>query len=185
MVRCPHCKIEMREVSARANPGTLILLDQCGRCGGIWCDKWELFPIAPEEARRVEPLDPSLLQSPVALGNEPLYCPRCTERLQFFHDPLLPKEIQLQRCRRCDGIWLNRGQFSRYKDFQRRTRMEKTPDEELLRQLTARAQDPRAWVATGAQGMFAYPQAATEDANMRSGVFWLILQTLFRLALGF
>jgi len=189
MVRCPNCKIEMREVSARANPGTLILLDQCGRCGGIWCDKWELFPIAPEEAPRVEPLDDALLKSPVALAGEPLYCPRCTERLQFFHDPLLPREIQLQRCRRCEGIWLNRGQFSRYKIYQRKTRTEKMPDEELLRQLTSRAQDPRAWVATGTQGIFAYPQTLPETdelgSNMRSGVFWLILQTLLRLALGF
>jgi Zn-finger nucleic acid-binding protein len=188
-MKCPACKCEMKQVSARANPGTLILLDQCGRCGGIWCDKWELFPIAPEEAPRVELLNDALLKSPVVLANEPLYCPRCTERLQFFHDPLLPKEIQLQRCRRCEGIWLNRGQFSRYKDYQRKTRMEKMPDEELLRQLTSRIQDPRAWVTTGTQGIFAYPQAMPETddlaSNMRSGVFWLILQTLLRLALGF
>jgi len=65
----------MREVSARANPGTLILLDQCGRCGGVWCDRWELFPIAPEEAPRVEPLDDAPLKNPVALAAEPLYCP--------------------------------------------------------------------------------------------------------------
>jgi Zn-finger nucleic acid-binding protein len=179
----------MKQVSARANPGTLILLDQCGQCGGIWCDKWELFPIAPEEAPRVELLDDALLKRPVALASEPLYCPRCTERLQFFHDPLLPREIQLQRCRRCDGIWLNRGQFSRYKKYQRKTRMEKMPDEELLRQLTSRAQDPSAWVATGTQGMFAYPQALPEadewGSKMRSGVVWLILQALLRLALGF
>jgi len=188
MMKCPACKREMRKVSARGNPGTLIQLDQCARCGGIWCDKWELFPIPPEEAARVEPVDEALLKSPVALDDKPLYCPRCTEQLQRFHDPLLPAEIQLQRCRRCDGIWLNRGQFSRYKNFQHRAREEKMPDEERLRELTSRAQDPRAWVTTGTQGMFAYPQGLIENddavSSIRGGVFWLIVQTLLRLALG-
>jgi len=188
-IKCPACKREMKQVSARANPGTLILLDQFGQCGGIWCDKWELFPIAPEEAPRIEPLDEALLKSPGALAAEPLYCPRCTDRLQFFHDPLLPKEIQLRRCLRCEGIWLNRGHFRRYKNFQQKTRMEKMPDEERLRQLTSRAQDPRAWVTTGTQGIFAYPQALPEDddwaSNALGGATRIILQTLLRLVLGF
>ena len=51
-----------------------------------------------------------------------LYCPRCADELQIFADPILPKEIQLRRCRHCDGIWLNRGQFRRYKNYQRGTR---------------------------------------------------------------
>ncbi len=54
--RCPVCEIDMKQVSARADPGRLIVLDQCARCGGVWCDKWELFPIAPEEAKRIDPL---------------------------------------------------------------------------------------------------------------------------------
>ena len=189
MVQCPHCKIKMKQVSVRANPGTLIVLDQCGRCGGIWCDKWELFPVAPDEAKRIDPVDEALLQSPVALEAKPLYCPRCTAELQLFHDPLLPPEIQLQRCRRCDGIWLNRGQFSRYKNFQQRTRDEKMPAEERLKKLTQRAEDPRAWVTTGTQGIFAYPQAEAESDEWKSstlkGAFRLIVQTLLRLVIGF
>ena len=190
MIRCPHCDSEMKQVSARANPGTLIVLDQCGQCGGIWCDKWELFPVAPDEAKWVDPVDEGLLQSPVTLESKPLYCPRCTERLQLFHDPLLPPEIQLQRCRRCDGIWLNRGQFSRYKRFQQQTRAEKMPEEERLRKLTQNVQDPRSWVTTGTQGIFAYRQAEREQdddwaSNALGGAFRLIVQTLLRLALGF
>src|SRR3989338_11587972 len=87
----------MKEVSARANPGTLIVLDQCGKCGGIWCDKWELFPVEPEEAERLDPLDERLLQTPVSLEKETLYCPRCTDRLRIFHDPLLPARSEERR----------------------------------------------------------------------------------------
>ena len=187
-MQCPACNSEMKQVSVRANPGTVIILDQCGRCGGIWCDKWELFPVAPDEARRLDPVDEAALKELVALEEKPLYCPRCTERLQRFHDPLLPSEIQLQRCRRCEGIWLNRGQFGRYKSFQQQTRAEKMPAEERLRKLARAYHDPRAWVTTGTQGMFAYPQgeAAGDDLEEAGrGAFRLILQTLLRLILGF
>ena len=187
-MQCPACNSEMKQVSARANPGTLIVLDQCGQCGGIWCDKWELFPVAPDEAQRLDPLDVEALKNPLALEEKPLYCQRCTAALQLFHDPLLPSEIHLRRCIRCEGIWLNRGQFGRYKNFQQKTRAEKMPAEERLRKLARAYDDPRAWVTTGTQGIFAYPQGAAAGEDLKEagrGAFRLILQTLLRLILGF
>jgi Zn-finger nucleic acid-binding protein len=186
MARCPVCDIGMKEVSARANPGTLIVLDQCGKCGGIWCDKWELFPIAPDEARRLDPLDETLLTKPVRL-KKTLYCPRCRDRLQVFREPSLPAEIRLERCRRCDGIWLNRGQFGRYKRLQQKTRTERLRDEERIRGVVKIAPDPNAWVTTGTRGIFAYPHAAEEPdlsakATLRDA-FSFILQALLRLVL--
>ena len=189
MVPCPVCDSEMKEVSARANPGTLIILDQCGKCGGIWCDKWELFPVGPEEAGRLDPLDENLLQTPVPLEEKTLYCPRCRDRLRVFQDPLLPSDIHLQRCRRCDGIWLNRGQFNRFKQFQKKTREEKLGPEETLRKLVHAYQNPESWVTTGVRGIYAYPQAEAESDPWPSltlkGALSLILQTLLRLVLRF
>ena len=188
MARCPLCDSEMKEVSARANPGTLIVLDQCGKCGGIWCDKWELFPIDPEEASRLDPLDERLLQNPVKIEEKPLYCPRCGVQLHAFHDPLLPQEIHLQRCPRCDGIWLNRGQFSRYKQFQKKTREEKLDHEEVIRKLAEAYHDPKSWVTTGVRGIYAYPHPQVEAdrwaSKALSGAFSLIFQALLRLVLS-
>jgi len=178
----------MKPVAARAHPGSLIRLDQCGRCGGIWCDKWELFPIAPEEADRIDPVDEHLLKKPLPLPDKELYCPRCAARLQIFNDPLLPHGIQFQRCRHCDGIWLNRGDFARYKHFQAETRAAKMPEENRLEQLTRAAAEPRSWVPMGTQGIFAYPEPDVEveetKTDMARGVFRLIVQTLLRLVLG-
>ena len=179
----------MREVSAHANPGQMIVLDQCGKCGGIWCDKWELFPIDPGEAPRLDPLDERLLRNPVMMKEKQLCCPRCRDRLQVFHDPLLPSEIQLQRCHRCEGIWLNRGQFGRYKSLQKKTRLEKLAPEETVRRVVDACPDPHAWVTTGTRGIFAYPHAEEEPdlsakATLR-GAFSLVLQALLRLVLGF
>jgi Zn-finger nucleic acid-binding protein len=178
----------MTPVTARANPGSLIQLDQCQQCGGIWCDKWELFPIDPEEAGRVDAVDADRLAAPAELARKTLYCPRCTAKLQACRDPLLPKDLQFDRCQRCDGIWLNRGQLSRYKGYQKKTRQEKMGAKAIVQKIPEVYQNPKSWVVTGTQGIFAYPQGAEEKeqgvASTLGGAFRLILQTLVRLALG-
>jgi Zn-finger nucleic acid-binding protein len=178
----------MNAVTARANPGSLIQLDQCAQCGGLWCDKWELFPIDPDEADRLETVDEKLLTAPVGLTRAALYCPRCTGKLAVFNDPLLPKEVQLQRCTRCEGIWLNRGQLGRYKTYQKKTRQRKMGTAAIARKIPEVYQNPKSWVVTGTQGMFAHPRGIEDDKgpieDTLGGAFRLILQTLVRMALG-
>jgi len=170
MIHCPRCQRDMREVTVQANPGQLIILDQCAQCGGIWCDKWELFRDRSD------------------LTHKQLYCPRCTAELHVFAEPILPKEIQLQRCLRCDGIWLNRGQFRRYKEFQSRTRSEKLGAEAIVAKLPEVYHNPKAWVVTGTNGIYAYPRGEEEpdDSVQRSisAAAKIILQSLLRLVMG-
>ena len=87
MLRCLQCDIPMNEVSVRANPGSLIQLDQCRQCGGIWCDKWELFPIDTDEAERLDSLDEKLLATLTKPVPKTLYCPRCTSKLASLKEP--------------------------------------------------------------------------------------------------
>jgi Zn-finger nucleic acid-binding protein len=179
----------MNAVTARANPGSLIQLDQCPQCGGIWCDKWELFPIQANEAARLEPVNQELLRSIGSIEKRKLYCPRCTAPLAAPREPLLSPDLQLRRCLKCDGIWLNRGQFSQYKHHQKRVREEKLGTEAIIGKVQEIYQDPKHWVVTGTKGMFAYPRGIEEEGNetientMRGG-FRLILQTLVRMVLG-
>jgi Zn-finger nucleic acid-binding protein len=177
----------MTHVVARANPGSLIQLDQCGLCGGIWCDQWELFPIQSDEAARLEPVDEKLLSTPTEFGAKTVYCPRCTGQLAIFKDSVLPNDILLRRCSRCEGIWLNRGQLSRYKNHQKRIKLEKMGAEAIVHKLPQRYQNPESWVVTGTQGLFAYPRPAVDEETIGqslSGAFKLILQTLVRMVLG-
>ena len=188
MIRCPQCDRAMNEVTVRANPGQLIILDQCSACGGIWCDKWELFPVDADEAQSIDPLNEELLKDQTKLTHKPLYCPRCTAALHIFAEPMLPKDIQLHRCSRCDGIWLNRGQFRRYKEFQKRTRVQKLGPDSIVAKLPAVYQNPKSWVVTGTQGIFAYPRGEQEPDDVVeksiSAVGKVILQSLLRLVLG-
>lgn len=188
VIRCPQCDVAMKPVTARADPGRLIELDQCGQCGGVWCDKWELFPVDPQEAERVDGVDQELLIQPTASTAKVLYCPRCTGALHQFKEPLLPADIHLLRCMHCDGIWLNRGELRRYKEFQKRTQFEKLGAEAMVQKIPAVYQDPKSWIKTGTQGMFAYPQGFTDESESLkatlSNAAKLALQALLRLVLG-
>jgi Zn-finger nucleic acid-binding protein len=178
----------MVEVTTRATPGTLIQLDQCRQCGGIWCDKWELFPLDAEEAATLDPVDEGLLRDPAQPAKKTLYCPRCADELAIFADPILPKDIELRRCRHCDGLWLNRGQFRRYKEYQKGTRLKRMSGAKAVAKLPEVYADPKSWIVTGTNGIFAYPRPPeeSEDAVERSakGAAKLVLQSLARMLLG-
>ena len=179
----------MIQVVARADPGTLIQLDQCRKCGGIWCDKWELFPIDPDESRRVDNVDTALLTAPVKMPRHCLYCPRCTAPLQECKDPSLPPELLFERCLRCEGIWLNRGELIRYKDHQGETRAKKLGERAIIQRLPEIYENPESWIVKGTQGIMAYPCAVDDDSatelrpHLGSAVA-TILQALVRAALG-
>jgi Zn-finger nucleic acid-binding protein len=191
MVQCPQCKLSMHAVTARADPGTLIQLDQCRKCGGIWCDKWELFPIDADDAKRLDvapDVDDTLLTASVTTPRRTLYCPRCTAVLERCKDPALPADLLFERCSRCDGIWLNRGQMARYKFHQRKIRMDRMGRETMIQKIPEIYDDPKAWVVKGTRGMMAYPRMADNStADIESdtrGAIKTILQALVRLVIG-
>lgn len=189
MVKCPECDREMVEVMVPANPGQLIILDQCHECGGIWCDKWELFPIDSAAAQKLERADEAKLRQPAAVvPPHDLFCPRCTAKLIAARDPSLPADLRLRRCFKCDGIWLNRGQLSQFKAHQSGVRQRNLGNEALASRVSAVMQDPKSWVVTGTEGMFAYPHGEEENLetvedSLKNAVK-LIVQTLARMVVG-
>ena len=184
MVRCPQCEVPMKPVTARANPGSLIELDQCGQCGGIWCDKWELFPIQAVEAAHLEPADQELLQVPLALMKKELFCPRCTARMSAINEPSIGADVQFQRCFKCDAIWLNRGQFTRYKNHQEKVRSKNMGAKIASTKPTNTDGDLKSWVVTGTRGMFAYPpgeQTIKTGTDSLTNTVEIVLEKLLRM----
>jgi Zn-finger nucleic acid-binding protein len=182
VVRCPQCEVPIKPVTARANPGSLIELDQCSECGGIWCDKWELFPIQAEEAARLEPADQELLRVPLPLAKKELFCPRCTARMSAVNESSLGADIQFQRCFKCDAIWLNRGQFARYKNHQKKIRSKNLGENTTGKKLPET--DEKSWVVTGTKGMFAYPageETIESGSDSLTNIAELVLQKLLRM----
>ena len=184
VVRCPQCEVPMKPVTARANPGSLIELDQCGQCGGIWCDKWELFPIQADQAARLDPADQKLLRAPLALVKKELFCPRCTARMSAVREPSLGVDVQFQRCLKCDAIWLNRGQFALYKNCQEKVRSKNRGGKRTGKKLPKINGDLKSWVVTGTKGMFAYPageQTIKTGTESLTNTFEVVLEKLLRM----
>lgn len=113
-LKCPECGGALNEVYAEATYGRVILLDQCAECGGVWFDRWELYFVKGASLKSLDTVDVKslLAENPLRKGTE--RCPRCDETLIPFKDPMLPKDALIERCGKCSGLWLNRGELTRY-----------------------------------------------------------------------
>lgn len=187
---CPHCRTPMTEVTARANTGYLILLDQCPTCGGIWCDRWELFPLSAEEALRIDRIDEKRLADLIPMPTSDGTCPRCALPLKPFRDPSLPADSRVERCRRCDGMWFNRGELGRTKS-RVRARTRRVTDPHAFDGLVRACGASATWATVSdLDGAMRY-NAASEDPEdsadpekeLWSAAGWLILRSILRLLL--
>jgi len=106
-MKCPACKAPLREKGAGG-----MTVDACyGGCGGVWFD--------PHELERVDARAASTLHTiwrdhhrKVTL-TEPRPCPRCPEQVldrRWFSEL---KQVEIDQCPKCGGIWLDEGEFSR------------------------------------------------------------------------
>jgi hypothetical protein len=113
-MRCPACRNTLAETDAGA-----VRLDVCrGGCGGVWFDRFEikkldephepagedLFKIERDESIRVDP-------------NKRLMCPRCQELVMMRHYFSVRKEIEIDECPGCGGIWLDHGELGKIRDL--------------------------------------------------------------------
>ncbi len=87
-------------------------LDICyGGCGGIWFDANEIERVSARSATSLH----SIWQVPVSNVKltDPRMCPRCPDLIlerKWFSDL---KQVEIDVCPKCGGIWLDAGEFSR------------------------------------------------------------------------
>jgi Zn-finger nucleic acid-binding protein len=181
-IACPHCGVTMTQVTAHARSGYGLLLDQCPRCGGIWCDRWELYPLDREEAARLDGVDEERFHAGTPLPTTPGRCPRCSSPLRPFRDPALPDDAEIERCPVCDGMWLNRGTLSRVKQHP----TGKAPDP--IPRLTGALARQVTWtkVSNLDAATYAADEPPADDQPswltwLKSAAPWLALATLARL----
>lgn len=189
---CPQCTEPMREVAARAMLGYSIVLDQCPRCGGIWCDRWELYPLTAAAADRLDPVDQAALQQPAPVRTELLACPRCRARMQRLRDPSLSPDACIERCPNCDGMWLNRGELRRFKRCEvSEGAPARTPTDAQIDQLAhdicpavpAAQAMPVSHLSNAFDAVQTMPEAGEVRKEILSGAAWVIARTALRLLL--
>lgn len=132
-MKCPNCKNELKKVqSESACKGLEINIDQCFVCGGIWFDQYELYQIPAKEAYKIDQLDKKAFDKETKI-KDVLYCPKDEFKLVSLKDSNLPKKIDMERCNKCGGIWLNRGNFTAFKENIKKHRSKKiSPEIEQL-----------------------------------------------------
>ena len=113
-MKCPNDDTEMSQVKIESHYGQPILLEQCKECGGIWFDKMKLFSARNGEAEKIEVLDSKSLWTPANMLNLIRRCPLDQSELFRFKDRYFLKGVILERCPLCNGIWLNRGEFTKF-----------------------------------------------------------------------
>jgi len=124
-MKCPNDNTEMRQVKIEGHYGQPILLEQCKECGGIWFDKMELFSARHGEAEKIEVFDSKSLWTPTNIEKRILRCPLDQSEFFRFKDRYFLRGIILERCPSCSGIWLNRGDFTKFQQARQELRRPK------------------------------------------------------------
>jgi Zn-finger nucleic acid-binding protein len=113
-MKCPNDNTEMTQVKIESHYGQPILLEQCKECGGIWFEETELFSARNGEAEKIDIFDSKSLWTPTNMATRIRRCPLDQSELFRFKDRYFLKGIILERCPSCNGIWLNRGDFTKF-----------------------------------------------------------------------
>ncbi len=117
-LKCPDCRNNLHKVIAESKHGIKVRLDQCFGCGGIWFDNFELYSPLKIEIEKIESINLEKLREDLYLGTEEKLCPKCGIRLDSFKDSNFPKELEVEQCENCGGIWMNRGEAVDFKVWQ-------------------------------------------------------------------
>ena len=109
MPRCPVCKTLTEMIRYEGVP-----VHNCGTCGGYWITDAKLATIlARREVVMPEPVKQKMLEiAAESNSTDKLYCMTCGRQMvkeQFRHWG----DIQLDRCPKCDGLWLDRGELEK------------------------------------------------------------------------
>lgn len=102
---CPGCNATLK-----AQKAGKVEVDFCPFCAGIWLDKNELKALAKMRALPgwlLEPIPSAPDKDLVPEGQRE--CPRCKMKLQTADS----KGVQIDLCRGCEGVWLDRGELNR------------------------------------------------------------------------
>ena len=109
MPRCPICKTKADLI--RYEGATIY---NCGSCGGHWMSEARLDVIlARREVVMPDPVKRKMIEiADESNSTQELWCVTCGKAMvkeQFKHWA----EIQLDRCPKCNGIWLDRGELEK------------------------------------------------------------------------
>jgi len=108
-VNCPACNHTLSEHTISG-----VTVDICrGGCGGVWFDNHELDKVdesfePADEGLLDVPCDPAPIMDNTARRN----CPRCDDMVMMRHCFTVRREIEVDECPACGGVFLDHGELA-------------------------------------------------------------------------
>ena len=107
-MQCPACGKTLAQQAAGE-----IVVDVCGAgCGGIWFDAFELEKVDDAHESAGEALLDTAPDQPLEVDcRARRNCPRCADTVMMRHFFGVKREVEIDECPGCGGIWLDRGEL--------------------------------------------------------------------------
>ncbi|MGD8454601.1 MAG: zf-TFIIB domain-containing protein [Phycisphaerae bacterium] len=145
MPHCPICKTRTDLIKYEGVP-----IYNCGTCGGHWLDRAKLQTIVVRrEVVMPEPVKRKMIEiADASNSTQELWCLTCGKAMvkeQFKHWP----EIQIDRCPKCNGIWLDRGELEKCQIYWEY--VQDNPDSEEAQRAVRMAQLDARWQSRQAE----------------------------------
>ncbi len=112
---CPICKGFLEEVEVSNKYGLKIRIDKCPSGCGLWFDQFELYQVNLYEAENVVKKLPTKDNEKKENMKEEILCPVCQISMTKVKSFYLSHELEIDYCKGCSGIWLEREKFLKYK----------------------------------------------------------------------
>ena len=104
-MKCPKCGGDLVKTNVCE-----VEVDRCKSCRGVWCDQDELSELLDRSNWELRQLTGSRRQE--SLDLQKAKCPRDNSDLMRVHSAL-DKDVVLDTCPNCQGIWLDAGEIDR------------------------------------------------------------------------
>jgi Zn-finger nucleic acid-binding protein len=107
-MKCPACPNQLQQMTVGD-----VTVDVCkGGCGGIWFDNFELKKFdEPHESAGEALLDIERDEGFVVDLNKKRNCPKCSDIVMMRHFFSVKKQVTVDECPACAGIWLDAGEL--------------------------------------------------------------------------
>jgi len=108
-MQCPACGRDLVERTVAD-----VTVDICdGGCGGIWFDNQEVRKLDDREEAAGEALLDVRRDPSVTVDHDAVWgCPRCRHPAMMRHFYSPKRQVELDECPRCGGVWLDAGELA-------------------------------------------------------------------------
>jgi Zn-finger nucleic acid-binding protein len=112
-MKCPACGKQMEEITVEG-----VCVDFCRLgCGGVWFDRFELQKMDERHELAGERLlDIEVEGNSQVDPSERRNCPKCGDLVLMRHFFTPKREIEVDECPGCAGLWVDRGELHKIRD---------------------------------------------------------------------